>query len=122
MHVLLAEDNEINQMIAIELLSVKGVTVDAVANGLEVLEALEKGCYDLVLMDIQMPEMDGLTATGKIRANPRYKDLPIIAMTAHAMVGDREASLDGGMNDHVTKPIDPDLLYAALKRWGRRPA
>ena len=120
MRVLLAEDNEINQMIAIELLSAKGVDVIATDNGREALDALARGGFDLVLMDIQMPEMDGLSATAKIRENPRYADLPIVAMTAHAMVGDREISLGGGMNDHITKPIDPRLLYETLRRWDRR--
>ncbi|MDR1124952.1 MAG: response regulator [Deltaproteobacteria bacterium] len=119
LRVLLAEDNEINQMIAVELLESRGVLVDAVNNGLEALAALEKNKYDAVLMDIQMPEMDGLTATARIRENPAFRDLPVIAMTAHAMTGDREVSLEGGMNDHLTKPIEPDLLYAALVRWGR---
>ena len=121
MRVLLAEDNEINQMIAVELLAAKDVSVDAVNNGAAAVAALEKDKgYDLVLMDIQMPEMDGLTATKILRAREAFADIPIIAMTAHAMVGDREASLDVGMNDHITKPIDPDLLYAALRRWDRR--
>jgi CheY-like chemotaxis protein len=117
---LLAEDNEINQLIAVELLSAKGVQTDIANNGLEAVAALEKKPYDVVLMDIQMPEMDGLAATARIRALPAYRDLPIIAMTAHAMAGDREISLEGGMNDHLTKPIEPDLLYAALEKWGGR--
>ena len=120
MRVLLAEDNPINQIIATELLAAKEVFVDTADSGLEALKALERADYDIVLMDIQMPEMDGLEATAKIRENPRHADLPIIAMTAHAMVGDREISLSGGMNDHLTKPIDPILLYAALRRWDRR--
>ena len=118
MRVLLAEDNEINQMIANEFLNEKGVIVDTANNGVEALEALEKNTYDLVLMDIQMPEMDGLTATTEIRKNPKYKNLPIIAMTAHAMAGDREISIGSGMNDHLTKPIDPELLYITLMNWG----
>lgn len=122
MHVLLAEDNEINQMIAIELLADKGVEVTAVANGREALDALKKEHFDCVLMDIQMPEMDGLTATALIRADARHKDLPIIAMTAHAMVGDREMSLEKGMNDHLTKPIEPLILYQTLVQWDRRHA
>ena len=122
MRVLLAEDNDINQIIAVELLEAEGVAVKAVSTGIEALEALKQDAFDLVLMDIQMPEMDGLTATSLIRTDPQYKDLPIIAMTAHAMAGDREISIDSGMNDHLTKPIDPDLLYAALKRWDKRPS
>ncbi|MDR3322443.1 MAG: response regulator, partial [Synergistaceae bacterium] len=118
LRVLLTEDNEINQMIAMELLSLAGVETTVAGNGQEALDALESGNFDVVLMDIQMPVMDGLTATARIRANTAHKDLPIIAMTAHAMSGDREISLSGGMNDHLTKPIDPNALYAALKRWG----
>jgi signal transduction histidine kinase/ActR/RegA family two-component response regulator len=120
MRVLLAEDNEINQLIVIELLRDVGVTVTTVENGLEAVKAVEKEPFDLVLMDIQMPEMDGLTATMQIRANPKYKDLPIVALTAHALSEDREASLKSGMNEHLTKPIDPDEIYAALRQWGKR--
>jgi CheY-like chemotaxis protein len=120
LRVLLTEDNEINQMIAEELLSLAGVETTVADNGQEALDALENCEFDVVLMDIQMPVMDGLTATARIRANPAHENLPVIAMTAHAMSGDREISLSGGMNDHLTKPIDPQALYAALKRWGRR--
>ncbi len=120
MRVLLAEDNEINQMIASELLTNKGVAVDVAGTGLEALAALESKQYDVVLMDIQMPQMDGLTATARIRTNPALKGLPVIAMTAHAMAGDREVSLHSGMDDHLTKPIDPPVLYLALRKWGRR--
>ncbi|MDR2522345.1 MAG: response regulator [Synergistaceae bacterium] len=120
MKVLLAEDNEINQMVAMGVLSDMGVEVTVAANGVEALEALERDAYDLVLMDIQMPEMDGLTATARIRANPKHKDLPVIALTAHALSEDREASLKSGMNDHLTKPIDPDEIYAALRQWFKR--
>ena len=120
MRVLLVEDNEINQMIASELLSSKGVVVGTANNGLEALKALEQSAYDLVLMDIQMPEMDGLEATARIRANPGCRSLPIIALTAHAMPHDRATSLNSGMNEHLTKPIDPDLLYSTLMRWGKR--
>ncbi len=122
LRVLLAEDNEINQMIAEELLAAEGIDVTTVGTGQEALNALNAADFDLVLMDIQMPEMDGLTATARIRANPKYRDLPIIAMTAHALSGDRETSLKNGMNDHITKPIDPDLLYAVLLRWSQREA
>ncbi len=115
--VLLAEDNEINQLIAVEFLKEKGVLVDVANTGLEALEMVKKKDYDLVLMDIQMPDMDGLTATREIRKDEKYKDLPILAMTAHAMAGDRELSLETKMNDHITKPISADVLYAALRRW-----
>jgi PAS domain S-box-containing protein len=124
MRVLLAEDNEINQQIAVELLQAAGVVADVAENGRLALEKLERGGdYDAVLMDLQMPDMDGLTAAARIRANPRFARLPVIAMTAHAMVEERERCLAAGMNDHVTKPIDPDVLYGALARYARsRPA
>jgi CheY-like chemotaxis protein len=118
--ILLAEDNRINQMVATEMLKMEGFNVDVAVNGRAALEMLEKGRYDLVLMDIQMPEMDGLEATKIIRANPQYKNLPILAMTAHAMTGDREQSLEVGMNDHITKPIDPTLLFSTIAKWIRR--
>ena len=117
LRVLLAEDNDINQLIAVELLEAAGIAVDVAGTGREALELLAKNTYDLVLMDIQMLEMDGLTATSHIRSNPAYSELPIIAMTAHAMSGDRELSLERGMNDHLTKPIDPQSLYSAIRRW-----
>ncbi|SHN50058.1 PAS domain-containing hybrid sensor histidine kinase/response regulator [Desulfovibrio litoralis] len=115
--VLLAEDNEMNQMIAQELLEEQGVIVDIANNGLEAIDLVEQNDYDVVLMDIQMPELDGLSATAKIRKNPRFEFLPIIAMTAHAMVGDKEKSLESGMNDHITKPIDANELYLTIMRW-----
>jgi CheY-like chemotaxis protein len=120
MRVLLAEDNDINQMIAAEMLSNKGVVTDIASNGIEALAALKNGSYDMVLMDIQMPEMDGLSAAARIRSNPKFDDLPVVAMTAHAMTGDRETSLRAGMNDHITKPIDPHVLYETLQRWDKR--
>ncbi|GAB6042369.1 response regulator [Endothiovibrio diazotrophicus] len=118
--VLLAEDNALNQQVACELLAAVGIAADTAVNGREVLEMLERSRYDVVLMDIQMPEMDGLTATRRLRADPRHATVPIIAMTAHAMESDREQSLRAGMNDHVTKPIDPQQLYRMLARWLRR--
>ena len=117
--ILLAEDNEINRMLAIELLTMKGYQVEAVSNGRMAVEKVREGNYDLVLMDIQMPEMDGLAATMEIRKDSRFFDLPILAMTAHAMAGDREVSLKVGMNDHVTKPVVPDVLYATIEKWLR---
>ena len=75
--------------------------------------------FDVVLMDLQMPVMDGYTATRTLRADPRFADLPILAMTAHALVEERQRCLDAGMNDHVTKPIEPDALFAALARWSK---
>ena len=124
MKVLLAEDNEINQQIAIELLEAVGVTVEVAANGREAVDKVRSGtAWDAVLMDLQMPELDGIAATQAIRAEGRFGELPIIAMTAHAMVEERERCFAAGMNDHVTKPIEPDVLYQTLARWfQRRPA
>ena len=115
--VLLVEDNEINQEVADEILSEVGLFVSIVSDGKEAVEAVKKDNYDIVLMDIQMPIMDGYEATRAIRRDPGYELLPIIAMTANAMAGDREKALESGMNDYVTKPIDPDNLYRALQKW-----
>jgi PAS domain S-box-containing protein len=115
--VLLAEDNEINQQVAQEILERGGLAVHIAGNGKEALERVRCEAYDAVLMDIQMPVMGGFEATREIRKEERFRDLPIIAMTAHAMAGDREKSLEAGMNDHVTKPIDPDQLFSTLVRW-----
>lgn len=115
--VLLVEDNDINLELAIELLRDVGIEPDFARNGLEGWEKVKENTYDCVLMDIQMPEMDGLTATRKIREDERFKSLPILAMTAHAMKGEREKSLSAGMNDHITKPIDPHILYNALIKY-----
>ncbi len=119
--ILLAEDNEINRQIAVELLEKAGMAVDVVTNGIEAVAAVARSSYDLLFMDIQMPEMDGFTATREIRRLKKtdVAELPIIAMTAHALAGDREKSLDAGMNDHITKPIDPSLLLRTLLRWIR---
>ena len=115
--ILLVEDNEINQLIADELLKAVGHEVDIAGNGQEALDMVKKRNYDLVLMDIQMPVMDGLTATRAIRADSRFDSLPIVAMSAHAMAGDKEKSLSAGMNEHITKPISPDVLYSTLDAW-----
>jgi two-component system, sensor histidine kinase and response regulator len=116
---LVAEDNEINQQVAREILESAGLRVDLANNGKEAVEQARANPYDAVLMDIQMPELDGLQAAAELRRDGRFADLPIIAMTAHAMSGDRERSLAVGMNDHVPKPIDPDALFAVLLRWVR---
>jgi PAS domain S-box-containing protein len=117
-HVLLAEDNKINQQVAEELLTQAGLKVTIANNGREAVEMLEdKNEYEAVLMDMQMPEMDGFEATGAIRQRPEFKDLPIIAMTANVMAGDREKCLEAGMNDHVAKPIEPDKLFKTLAQW-----
>jgi CheY-like chemotaxis protein len=115
--VLVVEDNEINRDLATELLGDLGIEVAIAVNGREGVDQVAQQEFDLVLMDIQMPVMDGLTATKLIRAEKRFRSLPIIAMTAHAMMGDRERSLDAGMNDHLTKPINPNTLMAMLVRW-----
>ncbi len=115
-NVLLAEDNEINQQVAREILESADVRVTIAKNGLEALELIRCNNFDAVLMDIQMPVMDGLQASKLIRADKKYDNTPIIAMTAHALVGDKEKSLLAGMNDHVTKPIDPDVLMDTLSR------
>jgi len=116
--VLLAEDNSINQQIAVELMSGVGVVVDVADNGRIAVEKLTSGkVYDIVLMDLHMPEMDGYAATITIRAHDNFKTLPIIALTAHAMIEQRQRCLDIGMNDHVAKPIDPIILFEALARW-----
>ena len=116
---LLAEDNEANRMVATELLSRLGIDLEVVVNGREAVERVRAnpGRYAAVLMDMQMPEMDGLAATRAIRADPAFRDLPIVAMTANAMKADLDACLEAGMNDHVTKPIDRRALVEALRRW-----
>ncbi|HBD07359.1 MAG TPA: two-component system sensor protein, partial [Syntrophobacteraceae bacterium] len=115
--VLLVEDNEINQQVAMEILADAGLVVTVANNGQEGVDAVRAKRFDAVLMDVQMPVMDGYTATQTIRKDRRFKDLPIIAMTAHAMAGDQEKSTAAGMNDHVTKPIDPEQLFATLAKW-----
>ena len=119
-HVLLVEDNPINQMVATEILEKESVIVDTANSGLSAIEAIKKKSYDLVLMDVQMPEMDGLEATRLIRSDRNYIALPIIAMTANAMMGDREKCIDAGMNDYVTKPIDTHDLFKTMSKWLKR--
>lgn len=115
--ILVAEDNAVNQLVARTMLTKVGHTVDVVANGVEAVSAVRDTDYDVVLMDIQMPEMDGPTATQEIRKlASRACDTPIVALTANAMAGHREEYLRAGMNDYVTKPIDPRKLFAALAR------
>jgi len=124
-NILLVEDNEINQEVALEVLEQAGLLVTVVNNGQEAVDALATTDFDCVLMDLQMPVMDGFEATKHIRSKPKHKALPVIAMTANAMSGDKEKCLDAGMNDHVSKPIDTKQLFTALNRWikpGKRKA
>ncbi len=122
--VLLVEDNDINRELASDLLTGVGVEVAVACNGREAVERVKQEPFDGVLMDIQLPEMDGYEATRRIRAQARFRDLPIIAMTANAMAGDRERCLEAGMNDHIAKPIDVQEMFRTLRRWIRpaRPA
>ncbi|HIJ84635.1 MAG TPA: response regulator, partial [Magnetococcales bacterium] len=115
--ILLAEDNAINQMVAREMLERAGFKVEIANHGREAVEMVNHAFYDAVLMDLQMPEMDGLEAARQIRADQRFKKLPIIAMTAHVMASDREKCLAAGMDDHVSKPMDPVNLLGVLQRW-----
>ena len=122
-HVLLVEDNDINQQIATELLNGVGAEVEIAATGREALERLARGGHplDVILMDIQMPEMDGYEATRRIRAGAITPEIPVIAMTAHAMMEERQRALEAGMNDHVSKPIDPDALFETIARYYHAP-
>jgi two-component system sensor histidine kinase/response regulator len=115
--VLLVEDNLLNQEVAAELLAIEGVVVDLAENGEEALRRVQQASYDLVLMDVQMPVMDGIAATKAMRAMPALRRLPIVAMTASVMDEDRERCLQAGMNDHLPKPIEPQRLRATLQRW-----
>ncbi|MBF0425369.1 MAG: response regulator [Magnetococcales bacterium] len=116
--VLLVEDNEINQEVALGLLGRIGVLADVATTGVEAVEKAGKDSFDAILMDVQMPVMDGFEATRRIRQmDDPHRALPIIAMTANAMMGDRELCLAAGMNDYLTKPIDPRALFAALAKW-----
>ncbi len=120
--ILLAEDNEINQQIAVELLEGAGATVRVASNGRLAVEMLFSGTpadVDVVLMDLQMPEMDGHQATARIRADQRFASMPIIAMTAHATMEERHRCLESGMNDHISKPINPDQLFETVARFFR---
>jgi signal transduction histidine kinase/CheY-like chemotaxis protein len=121
--VLLVEDNEMNQQVATELLESAGAIVTVANHGGEAVKILTAGDqappFDVVFMDLQMPEMDGFTATRLLRRDLRLQRFPIIAMTAHALVEERQRCLDAGMNDHVSKPIDPDTLFSTLLRWAK---
>ncbi len=116
--ILVVEDNEINRQVAREMLSEAGFDVETADDGQQALDRLgaDDG-FDLVFMDMQMPVLDGLEATRRIRTRPEWAELPVVAMTANAMAQDRERCIDAGMNDFVAKPIDPDQLWAVLRRW-----
>ena len=120
--VLVVEDNVINQRIAARLLQNLGCTVDVVANGREAVEMINGISYDMVLMDVQMPEMDGFAATGEVRKGGPHAQVPIVAMTANAMAGDRERCLAAGMNDYLSKPVHPADLQRVLHHWVKLPA
>jgi len=119
---LLVEDNPINQELAVDLLTRAGIDVRVAGDGREALALLAREPFDGVLMDCQMPVMDGYETTRRLREQPAWRELPVIAMTANAMVGDRDKALASGMNDHVAKPIKVEELFATLARWVRRPA
>jgi CheY-like chemotaxis protein len=116
LRILLAEDNVVNQKLALRLLSQMGYRADLAGNGLEVLESLDRQPYDLVLMDVQMPEMDGLEAARRVRQRWTGGKPYIIAMTANALEGDRQACLDAGMDDYLAKPIRVEELVTALRK------
>jgi signal transduction histidine kinase/CheY-like chemotaxis protein/HPt (histidine-containing phosphotransfer) domain-containing protein len=119
LRILVAEDNEQNRHLIVAIMERAGIRAEVVNNGQEALDRLEQEAFDLVLMDCQMPVLDGFEATRRLRDNPRFAGLPVIALTANAMAGDRERCLAAGMNDHVPKPIDVDALLAAIRQWTR---
>lgn len=115
--ILLAEDEPINQEVSCCLLEEVGLVVDLADDGVQALELARQNTYALILMDMQMPRMNGVDATRAIRALPAYAHTPILAMTANAFDEDRQVCLDAGMNDHLAKPVDPDRLFEALLKW-----
>ena len=123
MHILLAEDNVVNQRVALRILEKRGHRVVVANTGVEALKALDQRDFDAVLMDVQMPEMGGFEATRKIRERERGGSvhIPIIAMTAHAMTGDRERCLEAGMDDYISKPIRAAALIELLDKYRRQP-
>jgi CheY-like chemotaxis protein len=116
--VLLVEDNELNQIVAVDLLAdVAGAVVTVATDGQTALDRLAAEPFDLVLMDVQMPGLDGYEATRRLRRDPRHAALPVVAMTAHAMPRDRALAQDAGMNDFITKPFEPSALFDTVARW-----
>lgn len=120
LRILLVEDNELNQLFIKEILKKAGLEIQIVGNGLEALDMLAQNDFDLVLMDVQMPEMDGLTAAKEIRRQERFNKMPIITLTAHAKTEDKVKSREAGMNDFITKPVHPRVLYDCLLKWKER--
>jgi CheY-like chemotaxis protein len=115
--ILLVEDNPVNREVALELLGRAGIMVSVAANGQLALDALRRASFDAVLMDCQMPVLDGYATTRELRRDPLFRDLPVIAMTANAMVGDREKAMAAGMNDHIAKPINVSEMFSTIARW-----
>lgn len=115
--ILLVEDNKFNREVAFDLLDEAGIGVEVACNGREALQMLEKQRFDCVLMDCQMPVMDGFEAARLIRQRTEWRYLPIIAMTANAMDGDREKALAAGMNDYISKPFEIDHMFSTLVQW-----
>ena len=118
LQILVAEDNPVNQQVAQRMLEKRGHKVAIVSNGREAVDAVHQTTFDVVLMDIQMPELDGMAATAELRSDPMYESLPIIAMTAHALKEERARFLSAGMNDHIAKPFKPHELFACVEGWG----
>ena len=120
LRILIAEDNIINQELCRDLLSMAGIESQIAANGIQAVQMVKNNNFDLVLMDVHMPEQDGFTATRKIREMPGFETLPIIALTAGATTGERQEAEKAGMQDYVTQPIEPELLFATIARWTNR--
>jgi len=119
--VLVVEDNHVNQLVAVGMLEHLGYSTEVAGNGIEALASIARTHFAAVVMDCQMPEMDGYEATRALRRDPRWQALPVLAMTANAMVGDREAALAAGMNDHIAKPFVLDEMLGTIAHWVEAP-